>query len=774
MSEITPYYLQGITGYAKAVNVYRERGWEGVLPLPKDQKFPPPKGFTGNKNPMPSDDQLQAWTQAHVSGNVGLRLPKGVIGIDVDSYGSKPGGASIYELITEFGPLPSTWISTSRRRMGDTTSGIRLYRMGEDVKLRSNPKPGIDIIQHHHRYTVVWPSWHPKVDAYYEWWGPNGRESDPPHISELPLLPPEWVEGLRARTPEEQQGIGYDGEPGPGDLKGVQGYGELVRKYIERARQGAGCHDTGRDLGVQLRDNKCPYRDAMETYAEMYYEGTKDFTDRDSYTLLEVLKEFEWAFNNPDDSRKPLPQFRQDEHHAELFPPPGKPMEVAKELVSRWSRSGVPLIVRWREGWYRWTEMNGWTEQTTENIRKDVYRILQHAYYEKLNADTGEFEQIDWAPNVNKIRNAMEALIAVAAISDSIDEPSWLGPRSDPPPNEIVMCRNGLLHVPSRTLLPPDPSFFSQTALGLDFDQHAGEPVEWLKFLNSVWPDDPESINTLAEVFGYLISGRTNLQKIVLLLGPPRSGKGTIARILTELVGMRNIASPTLMSLGSHFGLQSLIGKSLAIIGDARVDGRGSKEIVAKLLGISGEDSISIDRKNRSYWNGRLNVRFLILTNEIPNLRDSGGALARRLITLRLTKSWYGHEDHRLTARLMNELPSIMNWALDGYDRIVANGVISVPESSGEVTSMIEDMVSPMKMFIEERCVVGPREIVRSDHLFSAYEMWAAASGFGSGSVTTVGRDLRAVLPSIERKRVSVDGVQKYHYIGVSLNPTGQ
>lgn len=767
MTEITPYYAQGLTGYGRVVNIYRQRGWEGVLPLPRDQKHPPPRGCTGNKSPMPSDEQVQQWAAENPNGNVGLRLPRGVIGIDVDSYGTKAGGASLYELIAEFGPLPSTWISTSRRRQGDTTSGIRLYRMGEDLKLRGNPKPGIDIIQFHHRYTVVWPSWHPKVDAYYAWYGQDGRESDPPFISELPLLPPEWVEGLRARTADEQQGVGYDGESGSGDLKGVQGYGEMVRRYIERARQGSGVHDTGRDLGVQLRDNLCPYTDAMETYAEVYYEGTKDFTPREDFTLLEVLKEFEWAYNNPDDNRKPWPQFRRDPHHAEQFSSPSDPMAVAEELNAAWSRSGAPLLKQWREGWYRWTEMGGWTEVSALSVRSDIFRMLQHAYFEKLNADTGEMEPQMWLPNVNKVRNVEAALMAVCALDDSINEPSWLSGRSDLPAREIVVCRNGLLHVPSRTLLPPDPDFFSQTALGLDFDRHAGQPVEWLKFLNSLWPDDQQSIDALAEVFGYLISGRTDLQKIVLLLGPPRSGKGTIARVLVELVGEANIASPTLMSLGSHFGLQALIGKSLAIIGDARVEGYGGKEIVAKLLGISGEDTVSIDRKNRSYWSGRLNTRFLILTNEIPNLRDSGGALAKRLVTLRLTESWLGREDHQLTARLMGELPGIMNWALDGYDRVAASGAIAVPESSGEVTSMIEDMVSPMKMFIEERCAVGPREMCPSDRFFDAYSMWAVARGFASGSTTTVGRDLRAALSNVQRKRIMVEGVQRYHYIGV-------
>jgi phage/plasmid-associated DNA primase len=41
---------------------------------------------------------------------------------------------------------------------------------------------------------------------------------------------------------------------------------------------------------------------------------------------------------------------------------------------------------------------------------------------------------------------------------------------------------------------------------------------------------EAEEIGTLQEWFGYILSGRTDLQKILLLIGPRRSGKGTTSR----------------------------------------------------------------------------------------------------------------------------------------------------------------------------------------------------------------------------------------------------
>ena len=58
------------------------------------------------------------------------------------------------------------------------------------------------------------------------------------------------------------------------------------------------------------------------------------------------------------------------------------------------------------------------------------------------------------------------------------------------------------------------------------------------------------------------------------MVGPTRGGKGVIARILGALIGKRNVCGPTLNSLGGDFGLQPLIGKSLAVISDARFIGK--------------------------------------------------------------------------------------------------------------------------------------------------------------------------------------------------------
>ena len=68
------------------------------------------------------------------------------------------------------------------------------------------------------------------------------------------------------------------------------------------------------------------------------------------------------------------------------------------------------------------------------------------------------------------------------------------------------------------------------TAVDFDFEPDALAPPRWLEFLGQLWGDDTESIDTLQEIFGLMLTAETRYQKAFLLFGPKRSGKGTIAR----------------------------------------------------------------------------------------------------------------------------------------------------------------------------------------------------------------------------------------------------
>jgi putative DNA primase/helicase len=439
-----------------------------------------------------------------------------------------------------------------------------------------------------------------------------------------------------------------------------------------------------------------------------------------------------------------------------ILPAPGEPMKVAQQFVDKkyQHHDGSLTLCYWRDSWWVWKTVN-WREVARRQVVSWLYLFTADAAY---ISDGGELSP--WSPNRRKIGDLIEALGAICIFPDDIDQPYWLDERES---GAIVALRNGLLELRDsgeRRLLPHSPLFFNQTSVPFAYDPGAPAPEQWLKFLGKLWPNrQPKGqkeiraeIEALGEWFGYVISGRLDQHKILLVVGPTRGGKGLIGRILTALVGKDNVAGPTLNSLSGDFGLAPLIGKSLAIISDARFGGRDASVVVERLLSISGEDTLTVNRKYRDQWTGKLPCRLHIISNELPRLNDASAAVIGRLVLLPLTVSWLGREDKTLEGKLRAELSGILNWSLAGLQRLAVNGnAFTAVPSAEQAIEQLRDLASPVAAFVREECVVGADYEVKVTTLYDAHKAWADVNGQPKKSKTVFGRDLAAALPLLGR-----------------------
>jgi hypothetical protein len=174
---------------------YHARGWI-PLPLPPREKSPPPLSTTGH-HPDPTLEQIEEWILSEPEGaNIGLRVPDGIIGVDVDAYGGKKGGEGLVLLREKYGEdLPPTWTLTAR---ADGISGIRFYRVPTGLQWPGELAPDVQIVQHRHRYAVAAPSMHPKTKRTYKWYPPGAELDGRSWTQEIPD-----ISGLAALSEEE-------------------------------------------------------------------------------------------------------------------------------------------------------------------------------------------------------------------------------------------------------------------------------------------------------------------------------------------------------------------------------------------------------------------------------------------------------------------------------------------------------------------------------------------------------------------------------------------
>jgi putative DNA primase/helicase len=193
--------------------------------------------------------------------------------------------------------------------------------------------------------------------------------------------------------------------------------------------------------------------------------------------------------------------------------------------------------------------------------------------------------------------------------------------------------------------------------------------------------------------------------------------------------------------------------------------------VAERLLSISGEDAQTIDRKFLSPVTAKLTARFMLLSNELPKLNDSSGALPGRMILLPLTRSWYGREDVTLTDRLLAELPGILLWAIAGWQRLRDRGYFVQPDAGKGMIGELADLASPVGAFVRERCQVGPGCQIERSALFDAWKRWCEEQGREHpGDSATFGRNLRAVFPALGDAQPRTDtGDRVRVYEGICL-----
>lgn len=239
--------------YARAAAGYRQLSWPD--PIPVRGKFPPVTGYTGYTGytgASVTDTDVARWsTGAEGHWNIALRLPGGVVGIDVDHYDDKHGADTLAKATAELGDLPATWSISARG--ADQPSRIHLFRVPVDSDwssaqaiLRSRFGNDIDVIWCNWRYAVAAPSTHPASGKLYAWYNPQGsangkapgRMTSPSYLargsrhSPTPTAP---------GSPRRRKGPGRPGETGGFDLEAfIQRHPRCSRSTQERPWPGGG------------------------------------------------------------------------------------------------------------------------------------------------------------------------------------------------------------------------------------------------------------------------------------------------------------------------------------------------------------------------------------------------------------------------------------------------------------------------------------------------------------------------------------------------------
>lgn len=593
-------------------------------------------------------------------------------------------------------------------------------------------------------------------------------------------------------TVHDQDHAGQSGATWMGDERKRPGWSTAIAIVAKESRNVSLPFDLVETHGKDSRD----YLNELIASGRTLEEAGRDLLDRArSSAIVEKPDGFEIKLGSsePTESGDEIEidaEAEENRHHVD------DPHRLASLNLKRYQEQHGRHLAHWNQTWYRYKDgvyleiaNDHLTSRISESIKREFDRVWKEeyrAYAIWRKSKDYDPEKDKGPPKVRKVKGALVADVysatkGMCALESGQQMHDWIREKESHD-GICIAADNGILNITKaisdqeypreQVLIPKTPNWFSTSKLKFEFNENAQCP-NWVRFLDDVFSGDEQSIDALQKWFGYLLTPDNSLNKIMFVIGEPRSGKGTVVQVMKELFGESNVATPKLSDLSKDFSLQPLANKTVAIIPDARLSRRADESMITEtLLSISGGDPQDVSRKFKDTLSSyQMKCRFTIFSNLVPNLRDLSSAFITRCIFLHMPNSYLGREDFTLIDKLKAELPGILNWAIVGRHLLNQSKRIVQPAKGTNFVDELKSLTSPILSFIESQCEFGNIEYeIDTKDFFGTWESWCKENDVEhAGTVQNFCRKVKAVKPSVDTRDYRIGATRGRKMIGIRL-----
>ena len=291
----------------------------------------------------------------------------------------------------------------------------------------------------------------------------------------------------------------------------------------------------------------------------------------------------------------------------------------------------------------------------------------------------------------------------------------------------LFNAQNGTVDLHAGELRPHRREDMLTKLAPVEFDPDATCP-RWDDFLAEVVPDE-ETRSYLQRAIGYSLTGDTREQCLFILEGSGANGKSVLLETASTLLGDygRHVDPSTFMD-GRGRGVRSDLARlrgARFVVGAEIERGARFAEVLVKQM--TGGDKIVAAELYRGEFEFRPTFKVWLAANALPEVLGTDHAVWRRIrrVPFHVT---VGRPDKTLPAKLREELPGILNWALAGCLAWQRDG-LGVPESVRAATQEYRSSQDSVRLFLQEECRLDGEARVNPTALRGAYEAFCKRRG---------------------------------------------
>ena len=364
-------------------------------------------------------------------------------------------------------------------------------------------------------------------------------------------------------------------------------------------------------------------------------------------------------------------------------------------------------------GEWKHYEVGVWTPVAEFLVKRRIMAVLEEAKPEGIKPTSGLLSSVHELSRVE---------LAVA------DE-QW---DSD---QDILVCGNGALHIPTGELLPHSPAHFATGAVPYDYDPDATAPT-WERVLEDVLGKELASF--FQEFAGYSATPDTSLETALWLCGQPGGGRSTLLAGLETMLGPR----AGVLGLGeierNRFALAQIPGKFLLT---ATEQPAGYMRVSHTLNALISGEPLQVERKFRDPFTLVPRCKIAWAMNELPRLKSTSDGLLRRVKVIELDPIPENERDPEVKNKVKEEGPGILTWALEGQLRVKERGGFLIPKAVKNATEEFGLSNDVPKSFVQEACITGKECEEQAGPLYKAYRHYCLEHGHQPMSAKSVAKE---------------------------------
>lgn len=311
-----------------------------------------------------------------------------------------------------------------------------------------------------------------------------------------------------------------------------------------------------------------------------------------------------------------------------------------------------------------------------------------------------------------------------------------------------INIENGILDIKSKELIQHSPNYFFKYKIPFNYDP-AATCGNWNKFLLDIFNGSQEMVDLSSEIFGYtLLGGAPFLHKAFCLIGTGRNGKSVYLNVLKAMLSKSNYSAVSMEKIGEPFHAVLMDNKLANIVGEspskATIPSDAFKALVAG-------DEIMVSYKGRDNFMMTPTARLFFASNTDPVFRDNSFGLQERLIILPFNKTYLEDQiDLDLSDKLIaTEIPGVMNWAIEGLERLLARGKFEKNSVSNQAKELFKKESCSVYAFyrryfnIANNEEAGNLKGLKLSSFYPIYALYCEESGEMKKSLKAFSRDMK-------------------------------